>query len=96
MGRHLRRRPEFAATRRTANCARNSVDPCNEQTTCCAFAGPGMHRLYVTTATEHWTDEQRRAEPGAGVVYAFATDATGRPAAPFRPDPTWWAATVIG
>ena len=65
-----------------------------EQTTCCAFAGPGLHRLYVTTATEHWTDEQRRAEPGAGLVYAFDTDATGRPAAPFRPDPAWWA-TVI-
>jgi len=65
-----------------------------EQTTCCAFAGPGLHRLYVTTATEHWTDEQRRAEPGAGLVYRFDTDATGQPAAPFRPDPTWWAAVM--
>ena len=65
-----------------------------EQTTCCAFAGPGLHRLYVTTATEHWTDEQRRAQPGAGLVYAFQTDATGVPAAHFRPEPTWWAAAV--
>lgn len=65
-----------------------------EQTTCCALAGPGLHRLYVTTATENWTDEQRRAEPAAGLVYRFDTDATGQPAAPFRPDPTWWA-TVI-
>jgi sugar lactone lactonase YvrE len=62
-----------------------------EQTTCCAFAGPSLHRLYVTTATEHWTDEQRRAEPDAGLVYRFDTDATGRPAAPFRPDPGWWS-----
>jgi sugar lactone lactonase YvrE len=61
------------------------------QTTCCAFAGPGLHRLYVTTATEHWTDEQRRAEPGAGLVYRFDTKATGRPANPFRPDPSWWS-----
>lgn len=60
------------------------------QSTCCAFAGPGLHRLYVTTATEDWTDEQRRAEPAAGVVYRFETDATGRPAEPFRPDPDWW------
>jgi sugar lactone lactonase YvrE len=61
------------------------------QSTCCAFAGPGLHRLYVTTATEDWSDEQRRAEPGAGLVYRLDTDATGRPAAPFRPDPTWCA-----
>jgi sugar lactone lactonase YvrE len=60
------------------------------QSTSCAFAGTGLHRLYVTTATEEWTDEQRRAEPTAGLVYRFDTDATGQPAAPFRPDPTWW------
>ena len=61
------------------------------QSTSCAFAGPKLNRLYVTTATEGWSDEQRRAQPTAGLVYRFDTDATGRPAAPFRPDPTWWA-----
>jgi sugar lactone lactonase YvrE len=65
-----------------------------EQTTCCGFAGPGLHRLYVTTATENWTHEQRREKPAAGLVYSFETDATGMPAARFRPDPTWWAAVV--
>ena len=60
------------------------------QTTSCAFAGPGLNRLYVTTATEGWSDEQRLAEPTAGLVYRFDTDATGRPARPFRPDPAWW------
>jgi sugar lactone lactonase YvrE len=60
------------------------------ETTSCAFAGPGMSRLYVTTATEDWSEEQRRAEPGAGLVYRFDTDAIGRPAASFRPDPSWW------
>jgi sugar lactone lactonase YvrE len=60
------------------------------QSTCCAFAGPGLHRLYVTTATEGWTDEQRKAEPSAGLVYRLDTGATGRPAAPFVPNPTWW------
>ena len=58
--------------------------------TCCAFGGPGLTRLYVTTATEGWTDEQRRAEPAAGLVYRLDTDTTGQPAAPFRPDPAWW------
>jgi sugar lactone lactonase YvrE len=56
------------------------------QCTSSAFGGPGLNRLYVTTATEHWSDEQRRADPGAGIVYRFETDATGRPARPFRPD----------
>ena len=60
------------------------------QSTCCALAGPGLNLLYVTTATENYTDEQRRAEPAAGLVYRLDTDATGRPAAPFRPDPAWW------
>jgi sugar lactone lactonase YvrE len=61
-----------------------------EQSTSCAFAGSGLRRLYVTTATENWSDEQRRAEPAAGLTYRCDTDATGRPAAPFRPDPAWW------
>ena len=50
-----------------------------------------MDRLYVTTATEEWSDEQRRAEPAAGLVYRFETEATGQPVQPFRPDPDWWA-----
>ncbi len=61
------------------------------ETTACAFGGPGMHRLYITTATENWSDERRRAEPTAGIVYRVDTDTTGRPARLFRPDPRWWA-----
>jgi sugar lactone lactonase YvrE len=64
------------------------------QTTSCTFAGAQLNRLYVTTATEGWSDEQRRAEPGAGLVYRFEVDATGRAATPFRPDPTWWQGLV--
>ena len=60
------------------------------QCTCCAFGGPGLHRLFVTTATEGWTDERRRADPAAGLVYRLDTDATGQPALAFRPDPVWW------
>ena len=56
------------------------------ETTSCGFAGLYRTRWHVTTATENWTDEAR-AEPGAGLVYRFETDATGLPSAPFRPDP---------
>jgi len=62
------------------------------QCTSCAFGGNRLNQLFVTTATEGWSDEQRRAEPAAGLVYRLDTDVTGRPAAPFRPDPAWWAA----
>lgn len=61
-----------------------------EQSTSCAFAGPGLHGLYVTTGTEDWSQERRRAEPAGGLTYRIDTDATGRPAAPFRPAPEWW------
>jgi sugar lactone lactonase YvrE len=61
-----------------------------EQTTCCGFAGPGLSRLYITTATENWSDDRRRAEPAAGLVYWCQTDTSGLPAAPFRPDTDWW------
>jgi sugar lactone lactonase YvrE len=65
------------------------------QTTSCAFAGTGLTQLFVTTATEGWSDEQRRSEPAAGRVYRFDTDAIGRAAMPFRPNPDWWQ-TVTG
>ncbi|HEX3088079.1 MAG TPA: SMP-30/gluconolactonase/LRE family protein [Ilumatobacteraceae bacterium] len=61
------------------------------ETTSCAFGGARMDGLYVTTATENWTDEQRRADPAAGLVYRFDTDASGEPADPFRPESAWWA-----
>jgi sugar lactone lactonase YvrE len=66
------------------------------QSTSCAFAGAGLHRLYVSTATEGWSDEQRRDQPAAGLIYRFDTEATGRPADPFRPDPNWWTKAISG
>lgn len=64
------------------------------QTTSCAFGGRGLRWLFVTTATEDWSDDQRRADPSAGLVYRLETDATGRPAAPFRPEPGWWRRAI--
>ena len=60
------------------------------ETTSCTFAGAQLNRLYVTTATENWTDELRRSQPSAGLVYRFETDTVGTPTAPFRPDRLWW------
>ena len=67
-----------------------------EQTTCCAFAVPGLHWLYVTTGTEGWSDDDRRTEPAAGLVHRRDADATGQPAAPFHPDPEWWRCQSTG
>lgn len=61
-----------------------------KQCTCCAFGGADLSRLFVTTATEGWTDAQRRADWDAGKIYRLETDATGRPAAAFRPEAQWW------
>ncbi len=66
------------------------------QSTSCAFAGRHLTRLYVTTATEGWSHAQRQAQPAAGLVYRFDTDATGLPAAQFRPEQTWWAEVRSG
>lgn len=66
------------------------------QSTSCAFAGADLSRLYVTTATEGWTDEQRRAQPSAGLVYRFDTEARGKPAEAMQPDPSWWATVTSG
>jgi sugar lactone lactonase YvrE len=60
------------------------------EVTSCAFGGEGLHQLYVTTATEDWSDERRKDEPTAGLLYRFDTAATGRPAESFQPDLGWW------
>ena len=61
-----------------------------EQTTCCVFAGADLNVLYVTTATENRSEEERRADPTAGLVYRCDPGAIGLPAAPFRPDRDSW------
>jgi sugar lactone lactonase YvrE len=66
------------------------------QSTSCAFAGRGLDVLYVTTGTEDWDDEMRAADPAAGLVYRLDPGTTGRPAAPFRPDPAWWREATSG
>ncbi|MGH8795278.1 MAG: SMP-30/gluconolactonase/LRE family protein, partial [Stackebrandtia sp.] len=52
--------------------------PTSRPTSCC-FGGPGMRRLFVTTAAYGLDDE------AAGAVYAFDLDVAGKPATAFGP-----------
>ena len=48
------------------------------QVSCPAFGPDGV--LYITTAYENFTAEQRRGEPHAGDIFSCAPGVTGRPA----------------
>ena len=98
-GRRLRRwpgSPPLAGRGGIARGAPSSPRP-SRLPVSAVVAGPGLHRLYVTTATEHWTDEQRRAgSPVPGWSTRSTPTRPGGRAAPFRSaNSTWWA-TVIG
>lgn len=53
------------------------------QVTACAFGGPALDTLYVTTAYQRMTAEQRAAEPLAGALFALNVGAKGLPEADF-------------
>jgi sugar lactone lactonase YvrE len=47
------------------------------QVTSCAFGGPGLDVLYITTASEGLTTEDRASQPNAGCVFAASVGAVG-------------------
>lgn len=49
------------------------------QVTACAFGGPDLADLYVTTGREHFTAEQVAAEPLAGCLFVAPGIGTGLP-----------------
>ena len=53
------------------------------QVTSCAFGGPGLADLYVTTAAYRLSAGQRKWEPHAGATFVCRPGATGLPASPF-------------
>lgn len=55
--------------------------PC-PQVTSCAFGGPRLSTLFVTTA---WEGDDRARHPEAGHLFAVETDATGREEPAFTP-----------
>jgi xylono-1,5-lactonase len=46
----------------------------------CAFGGPELHTLYITTAANGLTPQEREAQPLAGGLFAVEVDSPGRPA----------------
>ena len=57
--------------------------PCSHVTSC-AFGGPDLKTLYITTARTGLTDRQLEDEPLAGGLFAVALDIAGLPANRFR------------
>ena len=51
--------------------------------TACWFGGDDLRDLYITTATEDMTEEERRDYPHAGGLFRCRPGATGLPAVPF-------------
>lgn len=60
--------------------------PCS-QVTSCAFGGPDLRTLYITTAATGLSAEQLEREPLAGGLFALRMDIAGLPANPFRGAP---------
>ena len=53
------------------------------QVTSCAFGGPDLDRLFVTTSTEGLDDDALAAQPDAGSVFVVEPGRRGRAATPF-------------
>ncbi|MBZ0305630.1 MAG: SMP-30/gluconolactonase/LRE family protein [Anaerolineae bacterium] len=53
------------------------IDVPASQVTACAFGGENLDKLYITTATEHMTPEQRNQEPLAGSLFVAEPGVTG-------------------
>ncbi|RJF95807.1 SMP-30/gluconolactonase/LRE family protein [Noviherbaspirillum saxi] len=57
--------------------------PCS-QVTSCAFGGPGLTTMFITTAADGLSPQQLEREPLAGGLFALDLDIAGVPANQFR------------
>lgn len=57
-----------------------------QRPTCCAFGGPELRTLYVTTTSQKMTEEQLAAEPLAGALLALDVGVAGLPESRFALD----------
>jgi xylono-1,5-lactonase len=79
---------QWGASKVTRRDARGEVMqtisfPCS-QITSCAFGGPDLRTLYITTAAQDLTQEQLKQEPLAGGLFAVELAIAGTPAPGFR------------
>lgn len=51
--------------------------------TSCAFGGPGLGTLFITSAYQNLSDEQRARQPAAGALFAIDVGVRGLPEARF-------------
>jgi sugar lactone lactonase YvrE len=51
--------------------------------TSCAFGGPGLGTLFITSAYQNLGDEQRARQPAAGALFAIDVGVRGLPEARF-------------
>ena len=74
---------EYGASRVVRYLADGTVDRIIElparQPTCCAFGGPSLRTLYVTTAAQGLSAAERSAQPLNGALLAVETDVEGLP-----------------
>jgi sugar lactone lactonase YvrE len=56
------------------------VDVAASQVSACAFGGPDLRDLFVTTARDGLSDEQLEREPSAGGLFVYRSDVPGVPA----------------
>jgi sugar lactone lactonase YvrE len=61
------------------------IEVAARQVTCCAFGGPGLSTLFITTATQNLTAGQLAAQPAAGHVLAVDVGVKGLPESRFAP-----------
>lgn len=54
------------------------------QVSSCTFGGPGNRTLFITSAWQGMTPQDREKEPLAGSIFAVRTDTEGRPPNQFR------------
>ena len=50
-----------------------------QRPTCCAFGGPGLNLLYITTASQNMSEADMQAEPLAGALLAIKVGVRGLP-----------------
>ena len=55
------------------------IDVDAPQVTCACFGGPGLDRMFITTAREHFTEEQVETHPLSGGLFVCEPGAVGLP-----------------